>query len=447
MQYNQPFDQPSNPNASYVNGNPGAGISGSIPPAAAIEYPQREIVAVEVAAGLTPANQTPATGANQLLQAIQNIDVCNVLKISTNTGTAQAWAGTIPTLPNQAPLSVGTMAWFKPGAQSVAGGTTFALNGLSPAAVTLSDGASALQLGDVPSSATWCLLFWTGSVWLLLAGAARLPGQIAVLQANATWYVNGNTGSDTLYDGTSATVSGSHGPFATIQHAINMTLLFNMNGYEQTIYVADYATGYGPISLPQTNGAGAVNLIGNIANPQNCPIAATQEYQNAVFQAAGIYSMTGFRLSTASNGLDGFALSGGTMSIGNLRFGPCGRAHMSGSWSGQVSQDSGTITIEAGANAQSHMLTGSGATINFPTAPVAPPALVVEGAVTFSQAFAWANGGGILMEYSSITNGGDVTGAKYFAEGLGFVSAFGNGAGYFPGSTAGSTATGGVFGG
>ena len=44
MKYNQPFDQPSNPNAPYIDGNPSAGIQGSIVPAAAIEYDQREIV-------------------------------------------------------------------------------------------------------------------------------------------------------------------------------------------------------------------------------------------------------------------------------------------------------------------------------------------------------------------------------------------------------------------
>jgi hypothetical protein len=50
MQYNQPADQPSNPNAPYVDGNPAAGIQGSIVPAHSIEYDQREIVEVIVKA-------------------------------------------------------------------------------------------------------------------------------------------------------------------------------------------------------------------------------------------------------------------------------------------------------------------------------------------------------------------------------------------------------------
>lgn len=46
MQYNQPSDQPSNPNAPYVDGNPAAGIQGSIVPAASVEFDQREVVEV-----------------------------------------------------------------------------------------------------------------------------------------------------------------------------------------------------------------------------------------------------------------------------------------------------------------------------------------------------------------------------------------------------------------
>jgi hypothetical protein len=45
VKYNQPFGV-SDPNAVYINGNPATGTQGSIPPAASIEYDQREIVEV-----------------------------------------------------------------------------------------------------------------------------------------------------------------------------------------------------------------------------------------------------------------------------------------------------------------------------------------------------------------------------------------------------------------
>jgi hypothetical protein len=46
MKYNQPLDKPSDANASYFDGNPKAGIQGSIVPAASIELDQREVVEV-----------------------------------------------------------------------------------------------------------------------------------------------------------------------------------------------------------------------------------------------------------------------------------------------------------------------------------------------------------------------------------------------------------------
>lgn len=55
MRYQQPYGI-SDPNASYINGNPAAGIEGSIPPAAAFEQPQRELANFITLSGFTPAD-------------------------------------------------------------------------------------------------------------------------------------------------------------------------------------------------------------------------------------------------------------------------------------------------------------------------------------------------------------------------------------------------------
>lgn len=68
MKYVPPLGS-ADPNASYQDGNPEAGILGSIVPAAAIERPQREILNVLTAAGLTPSD----TDLTQLLAAIRKI--------------------------------------------------------------------------------------------------------------------------------------------------------------------------------------------------------------------------------------------------------------------------------------------------------------------------------------------------------------------------------------
>lgn len=65
MQYTQPYGN-VNPNASYVNANPATGTQGSIPPAAGIEAPQREIVNCITEAGLIP----DPNNLTQLWQAI-----------------------------------------------------------------------------------------------------------------------------------------------------------------------------------------------------------------------------------------------------------------------------------------------------------------------------------------------------------------------------------------
>lgn len=65
MQYTQPYGN-VDPNASYVNGNPATATPGSIPPAAAIEAPQREIVHCLTQAGLSP----DPNNLTQLWQAI-----------------------------------------------------------------------------------------------------------------------------------------------------------------------------------------------------------------------------------------------------------------------------------------------------------------------------------------------------------------------------------------
>ena len=65
MKYAPPVGS-ADPNAPYVDGNPSTGIEGSPVPAAAIEHPMREILAVIAAAGLTPNE----ANLHQLLDAL-----------------------------------------------------------------------------------------------------------------------------------------------------------------------------------------------------------------------------------------------------------------------------------------------------------------------------------------------------------------------------------------
>jgi hypothetical protein len=95
MQYNQPYGMPPEVtwgDTPYVNGNPSTGTQGSIPPAASIEYPQREIVNTISDAGLTPSN----SDLSQLAKAIQS----GQLFFGVDAGTANAYQITVKPTPN-----------------------------------------------------------------------------------------------------------------------------------------------------------------------------------------------------------------------------------------------------------------------------------------------------------------------------------------------------------
>ena len=294
---------------------------GSIPPAASIEYPQRELVALIAASGLTPDNADLA----QLLKAIKLVDVMNIFKMGTNGGSASQWSMACPALPIMPP-PLGTAVWFKPGLASVNGGTLFSLNGSALLPVVNCD-LSPIAIGDIVPSA-WLLLFFDGAHWQVLAGSTRQFGALPLLLANTDWYVNGTTGDDAAYDGTAATHTGGiHGPFKTLQRAANETLKYNMNGYHQFVHVADNA--YAAVALSPTNGTGVVHFLGNSGSPANCAIFAGTPNIAAIGQNGGYYTFNGFRLSAVGAGAsDGIAISGGSCILTNMQFGPCTRFHM-----------------------------------------------------------------------------------------------------------------------
>src|SRR5262245_1985071 len=88
MKYNQPYGI-SDPNAPYINGDPSIGRAGSIPPAASIEFPQREIVNLITDAGIP----TPPDNADlhQLGKAVQS----GQLNYKDDEGLANFYAATM----------------------------------------------------------------------------------------------------------------------------------------------------------------------------------------------------------------------------------------------------------------------------------------------------------------------------------------------------------------
>ncbi|TCR60929.1 hypothetical protein [Bosea sp. BK604] len=138
MEYVAPYGS-LDPNAPYVNGNPSTGQMGSIPPAAAFEHPQREILALIAAAALTPAG----ADLSQLLRAVRKFGGGYFVP----AGTANAITITpSPAFQNLTQL-VGVPLRIVAGATNT-GPATLNVNGLGALAIQRRNGA-ALTAGDI----------------------------------------------------------------------------------------------------------------------------------------------------------------------------------------------------------------------------------------------------------------------------------------------------------
>lgn len=152
MRYQQPFDQPSNPNASYVNGNPATATPGSIPPAAAFEEPQREIVNF-----ITDSNLAPSDGdLHQISRGVQSSAVIT----GTDTGTKNAMVVALQPVP--AALTLGMSITVKKIGTANDGPVTLNI-GLGANPVHLANG-SALSGGELPAGCMYEYV-WDGSAW------------------------------------------------------------------------------------------------------------------------------------------------------------------------------------------------------------------------------------------------------------------------------------------
>ena len=153
MKYVQPYGV-SDPQAPYVNGDPSIGRKGSIPPAAAFENTQREIVNAITKAGLTPTD----TDLGQLWKAMQVAPW--ITDYAQDMGEADALVAALDPIPDQ--LYVGMTARIKV-AHNNTGATTLDLNGLGTHAVKRGDGAD-LSADDLKAGYIIELVF-DGTQW------------------------------------------------------------------------------------------------------------------------------------------------------------------------------------------------------------------------------------------------------------------------------------------
>jgi hypothetical protein len=252
------------------------------------------------------------------------------------------------------------------------------------------------------------------------------------ITTNTDIYVNGSTGNDSNNGLSPSTAK------ATIQAAINEAWTFPPSQYTITIHVA--AGTYAGAITPLYPGP---NVVVTGAGIGSTLISSGSNYGLLV---QGPNTMTVSNLTVQNSAptgtVAGFAAqSGSTMITSATASGACGGSVFgAGSGSTMVIGDhtfSGSAYVLWWASAIGLMTLNQGATYTFSTA------------ITVTVATAFASGAGNIAVSTtsppSFVNPGNVTGSKYYAAANGIVNTDGQGINFFPGSGAGSTASGGQY--
>ncbi len=256
---------------------------------------------------------------------------------------------------------------------------------------------------------------------LFLAQAiANLFGGRETLSANRDYYV-ATTGSDS---NNGLTVGA---PFLTVQKAIDTACALDLSIYSVSIHNAD-GTYNGAIVLKPYLGTGPITIIGNNGNNS----AVTLNHSATTIGAnsfSGRWDLKNLKITSGGNGV--LSNLGCKVFVDSVVFGACSGYHMAAVQGAIVA--SGNYTINGSAAAHWYATSGGSITCGGKT-------LTLSGTPTFSY-FAQSTLSG-LLSVSGNTYSGSATGARYYAN---LNATIDSGATTLPGSTAGSTATGGQY--
>ena len=435
MKYEQPYGV-SDPNASYINGNPSTGTMGSIPPAASIENPQREIVNFETDSGLTPTD----ADLHQLAKSVQSghVNYCpdqgsaNFIAITPTPAVAAYAAG----LHFRVKVAANNTAPVQVNVSNV--GWTPLIHGVDKSSL----GAGELTAGQIIE------ITFDGTKWQILSGGGGAGGGgLIFLTAPLDIYVNATTGDDTAYDGSAATVATTHGPFKTIQKALSTMTKYNLSGQNFNIHIADGSyINTTTILVPGQNGAGSVVLIGNVSNPRNVVIMNTGTGSAMLCLSAANYYFKGlsFQSTAGAPGDPGNGVwwqgTGCNLILDTCAFGNVAYAHIASGVNAAVSV-TGSLLIYGSAG----FCLSAGMNSTLLCNQVTNPLLTISALVNIGN-FAMATDGAIVWPiFGTITGFGNVTGTKYYGSSNGVINAFARGASYLPGTVGGSVNTGGQY--
>jgi hypothetical protein len=275
-----------------------------------------------------------------------------------------------------------------------------------------------------------------GEAWLeamridAASGRVRFPGGGVREQLDAarTYHVatSGNDAADGLSEETA---------FATLQRAMDAALALDPLGHQVTVKLADgtYSSG-GRMTAALFDG-GILIIRGNTTTPASVTIAAGSG-DALVFDGAGVrVQLEGLRVS---GGVGVWARYGAVVLLRSRNaFGACTARHVGADNSGYV-EIIGEIAISG--SSPTHLLAAQGGHILMAGSTVS-----LSGTPAFGSGFARAQQLGIVSAYAN-SYSGSATGSRYSVTQNGVIFVNGGGANVFPGSAAGSVATGGQYG-
>jgi len=442
MDYNQPYGKPPEVvwgDTPYVNGNPSTGIQGSIPPAASIEYPQRELVNFFRDTGmLTPSN----SDLHQLSKGVMT----GIMHYGVDAGTVNALQVVMQPTPDK--YYDGMFVFVVPAVTNT-GAATININNLGIKNI-VRRGGGPVQAGDLPvgykSLLCYSALHANFELYGINFGAGG--GFLPILGANTTWYINATTGDDTLYDGTSATISGSHGPFKTITRGMNEVFKYGPSVYTATLQVA---AGTYPEAVQTPNYQGpTVKIIG--AGKTATFVTGANDHHTFSSSHGNTMVVTNLCASTGS-GLGPpccfVGLSAGTVSTDDTASSGYVPFSIWEAYAGYISM--GNHTFNAG-NGCGMCVFGSyfGGFIGQAGYPGPGKTWTFLGSFNVGAggfAIASANGSfeAAVPGQTTFVNPGYVIGPKYFINANGVLQTQGLGVNYFPGNQPGIVGSGGQY--
>jgi hypothetical protein len=261
--------------------------------------------------------------------------------------------------------------------------------------------------------------------------AHTVTGVREALTADVTYYVRSDGN-----DSNTGLANTSGGAFATIQKAYDTILTLDLAGYDATIKIGHTATFTAGLNTSLPPVGGNVILEGDTTTPANTVISTTSA-SCITWSAPSLLTVRGLTLQTTTSGSGIFVFGAGAKVFvdGLMVFGATATAHIYAFSGGNFSSYSNyTIT----GNAGSHIYASNGGTVN-----MFGQTVTLTGTPAFTT-FALANGLSIL-ENGGVTYSGSATGTRYGSAGNSIIETYGGGANYFPGNSAGYTATGGIY--